>query len=223
MPSPLRFYFDYISPYAYLAWTQVHAVAARHDREVEPVPVLLAGLLEAMDTRGPAEIPAKRAYVIKDVARLAHGLGVPLDAPPAHPFNPLYALRVSSLPMAPPMRRALVDGLYAAVWAGGGGVTERERVAEVAKAVGLAETALAEAESAPGKERVRRQTEEALQAGAFGVPTMVVDGELFFGLDSLPHLERWLRGEDPLDPALLERWARLPAQAVRKPPPPVRR
>src|SRR5512140_3653821 len=95
--SAIRFCFDYVSPYAYLAWTQIHALAARHGREVTPVPVLFAALLDAAGTKGPAEIPAKRGYVFKDVLRSAHRLRVPLVPPPAHPFNPLLALRVSSL------------------------------------------------------------------------------------------------------------------------------
>jgi 2-hydroxychromene-2-carboxylate isomerase len=214
-PPPIRLYFDYLSPYAYLCWTQIHAFAERHGRAVEPIPVLLAAILDAMGTRGPAEIPPKRASIIKDEARLAHQLGVPLDAPPAHPFNPLLALRLSSLPMDPARRRALIDALFRAVWAGGGGIVERERVASIAAAAGLPGDALAEAESAEGKARVKRQTDEALAAGAFGVPTLVVGGELFFGLDSLPHLDRWLRGADPVDPALVARWASLPAAAVR--------
>ena len=115
MSAPLRFYFDYISPYAYLAWTQIHALAARHGRTVEPVPVLFAALLDANGQRGPAEIPRKRVYIFKDTLRTAHLLGVPLGGPKTHPFNPLLALRVSSLPMEPETRRRLIDKLYAAV------------------------------------------------------------------------------------------------------------
>ena len=114
--SPLRFFFDYVSPYAYIAWTRIHALAARFDREVEPTPILFAALLDAGGTLGPAEIPAKRAYVVKDVTRLARAHGVPCSPPPAHPFNPLFALRVSSLPMPASTRRALIDRLFMAVW-----------------------------------------------------------------------------------------------------------
>ena len=97
--APLLFYFDFISPYAFLAWTQIRGIAARCEREVEPVPVLFAGLLNAHDQKGPAEIPAKRRYLFKDIARKAHRLGVASVAPPpAHPFNPLLPLRIASLP-----------------------------------------------------------------------------------------------------------------------------
>ena len=77
----LRFHFDYLSPYAYLAWTQIHALAQRHGRTVEPVPTLFAALLAHGGTKGPAEIPAKRIYVFKDALRTARLLGVPLQLP----------------------------------------------------------------------------------------------------------------------------------------------
>jgi 2-hydroxychromene-2-carboxylate isomerase len=97
--SPLVFYFDFISPYAFLAWTQLPALAKRCRTTLEPVPVLFAGLLDAHGQKGPAEIPAKRRYLFKDIARKARRLGFPsISAPPAHPFNPLLSLRISYLP-----------------------------------------------------------------------------------------------------------------------------
>jgi 2-hydroxychromene-2-carboxylate isomerase len=215
--GPIRFCFDYISPYSYLTWTQIHALALRHDREVVPVPVVFGALLDAGGQKGPAEIPARRAYLFKDCVRLAHGFGVPFAPPPAHPFNPLLALRASSLPMPEPVRRALIDRLYAAVWGGGPGVTEPAEVAALASAVGLdGEQVVRDAGAQAMKDLVRRRTEEAVAQGVFGVPTMTVDGELFWGVDSLPHLERFLDGRDPVTPEMVARWASLPASAVRR-------
>ncbi|MCB9792862.1 MAG: 2-hydroxychromene-2-carboxylate isomerase [Alphaproteobacteria bacterium] len=214
MPDPLRFLFDFISPYAYLAWTQVHALAGRVGREVEPVPVLFAAMLNANDTRGPAEIPAKRTYVFKDVLRSAGVLGLPLTPPPSHPFNPLLALRVCSLPMSQDQRRALIDRLFAETWGGGRGVTDPGLVGAIAAELGVPD-AVARAGAPEAKARVRQATEEALQQGVFGVPTVLVDGELFWGYDSFGHLERFLRGEDTLDAQALQRWSDLPASASR--------
>jgi 2-hydroxychromene-2-carboxylate isomerase len=214
---PIRFYFDYVSPYAYLAWTQIHALAGRRGRGVVPVPVVFGAILDARGQRGPAEIPAKRAYLFKDCIRLAHGFGVPLVPPPAHPFNPLLALRASSLPMPEAARRALVDRLFAAVWGGGGGAEGPEEVARAASAAGLDGAQVVRDAGAPeAKALLRQQTDEALAAGAFGVPTVVADGELFWGVDALPHLERFLEGRDPVDADLVARWASLPASAVRR-------
>lgn len=214
--APIRFLFDYISPYAYLAWTQVHDLAARHGREVEPVPVLFAALLDAWGQRGPAEIPPKRVYVFKDVLRHAYRLGVPLVPPPAHPFNPLLALRASSLPMAPDARRELINRLFRETWGGGRGVTDPAVIAEVASRVGLDGAEVVRRANDPdAKERLRAQTAQAVADGVFGVPTLVVDGELFWGFDSWPHVETRLRGEDPVDDARVRQWQDLPAAAVR--------
>jgi len=215
-PSPLRFHFDYLSPYAYLAWTQVHALAAHHGRAVEPVPVLFAALLDHWGTKGPAEVPPKRVYVFKDALRSARRLGVPLAPPPQHPFNPLLALRASSLPMEPAQRIALVSALFAETWGGGRGVTEPSVIAECASRCGIdGETIVRLANEPAGKETLRAASARAVAVGVFGVPTVLADGELFWGLDALPHLDAHLRGDDPVDDALVARWAHVTAGAVR--------
>lgn len=215
--STLRFSFDFISPYAYLGWLQIHALAARHGREVEPVPVLFAALLNHFGHKGPAEIPPKRLYIFKNVLRLAHRLGVPLVPPPAHPFNPLLSLRVASLPLPAAERRSLIDALFAAAWGGGGGVADAAAVRRAVDAAGFDGVALlAEAETPAAKDRLRRQTDDALARGLFGVPSVEVDGELFWGCDAFPDVENFLRGEDPVSPTDLARWANLPAAAQRQ-------
>ncbi|WP_163995521.1 2-hydroxychromene-2-carboxylate isomerase [Pyxidicoccus caerfyrddinensis] len=215
--APLRFCLDYLSPYAYLAWTRMPALAARHGRVLEPVPVLLAGLLNALGTVGPAEIPPKRVYVFKHTSRIAHEFGVPLVPPPSHPFNPLLALRVTAAVEDLEARSRLVSALFASTWGGGKGAETPEAVSAAIQAAGLdAPALLAAAQTPEVKDRVRRNTEEALAAGAFGVPSVLVDGEMFFGVDSLGHLERFLRGEDPLSHVDLERWRDLPSTASRR-------
>ncbi|MFY2563960.1 2-hydroxychromene-2-carboxylate isomerase [Corallococcus terminator] len=215
--APLRFCFDYLSPYAYLAWTRMPALAARHGRVVEPVPVLLAGVLNATGNIGPAEVPAKRGYVFKHTFRIAHELGVPFGPPPTHPFVPLLPLRVTAAVDDLEARGRLVSALYAEVWGGGKGAETPEQVAVAIQAAGLdAPSLLAAAQRQDIKDRLRRNTEEAIAAGAFGVPTIFADGELFFGVDSLGHLERFLRGEDPLAAVDLARWKDLPATASRR-------
>ncbi len=189
------FYFDFASPYAYLAGTQVHALAERVGREVELAPILFAGLLKAHETKGPAEVPAKRAYLAKDLQRKARALGVPeLVWPPAHPFNPLVALRVASLPMDAEARRRLVDALFAATWKDGTGVDAPEKVAAIASGVGLDGPALVRAADEPdAKARLRARTEEAIARGVFGVPTLLVDGEIFWGTEALDFAEEHAR------------------------------
>ncbi|MCC6752226.1 MAG: 2-hydroxychromene-2-carboxylate isomerase [Deltaproteobacteria bacterium] len=216
MARPIRFCFDYLSPYAYLASTQIRALGARHGCAVEPVPVLFAALLGANGTRGPAEIPRKRAYIFKDVLRLAHALGQPIDLPASHPFNPLLALRATTAVAEPDARWELVHALFRATWVEGLRVEEPEVVARIATAAGLDGAGLVAAASQPEvKARLRTSTDEALAAGTFGVPTMLVEAELFWGVDSLPHLERYLRGEDPVTQAAAARWEGLRPSATR--------
>lgn len=217
MPAPVvRFLFDFISPYAYLAWRQIHTVVERRGATIEPVPVLFAAMLNTYQHKGPAEIPPKRVYMFKDTLRRAHRLGIPLVPPPTHPFNPLLALRAASIERPAPLRRALIDALFQATWGGGAGVAGAAEVANAATAAGLdGAKVVSDASSDEVKARLRRQTDEAIAQGAFGVPTMLVGPELFWGFDSLEHLDAYLGGEDPLDPVLLQRWSTLLASASR--------
>jgi 2-hydroxychromene-2-carboxylate isomerase len=213
----VRFYFDFVSPYAYIGWTQIHRVVEAHGRTVEPVPVLFAGLLNAHGQKGPAEIPAKRAYLFKDASRKAHAFALPpLAPPPTHPFNPLLALRLCVVPMPAAERRRLIDALYAATWAGGGGVESPEAVRAILERLGLDPPALLAAAAAlAAKAALKANTDAAIAAGVFGVPTAAVGDELFWGVDALPHLDDFLAGRDPLPPDALERWKHIVASATR--------
>jgi len=210
----IEFFFDYLSPYAYLAWTQIHELAERHGETVEPVPVLLAGLLGHNGTLGPAEVPAKRVYVFKDCVRTAVRLGVPLAPPPSHPFNPLLALRVSCLAVEPERRIELITALFTETWAGGRGVDSPEVIDEVATAVGI-QDAVGKATTSGNKARLRDNGERAIALGHFGVPTLVTKGEMFWGLDSFDNLEAFLEGSK-LPDDLLERWQHVKPSAKRR-------
>jgi 2-hydroxychromene-2-carboxylate isomerase len=216
--TSLRFYFDYISPNAYLAWTQLPALAGRFGVAVEPVPVLFAGLLDAHRRVGPAETPAHIRWMWKNVLRKATLLGVPFHPPAFHPFNPLLALRASSLPLPAAGRMTLIDALFQAVWVQGLHIAEADVVRSVADGAGLAGGELvAAAGSAQSKAGLRGQTDDAFARGVFGVPSMEVDGELFWGYDDFPQLTRFLSGADTLDPNQWASWsAPLRASAVRK-------
>jgi 2-hydroxychromene-2-carboxylate isomerase len=209
--SPIRFYLDYLSSNVYLAWTQLPALAQRHGRAIEPVPVLFAGLLEAHGQMGPAEVRPKARWMARNNLRKAALLGVPLLPPAFHPFNPLLALRVSSLAMEPAARERLVGGLLRGVWADRRHVSDPAVVAQIADEAGLDGVALVEAAQQPAaKALLRQQTQDAIDAGVFGVPTMVADGELFFGYDDFPFLENFLAGRDPLPRAAADVWGGPP-------------
>ena len=184
---------------------------------MEPVPVLFAGLLEATGQLGPAEVPAKSRWMLRNLLRKSAERGIPFAPPASHPFRPLLPLRVSSLPMQGEMRRRLVDGLFRATWVESRDVSDPATVAAIASAAGLdGAEALREAEGAEGKARLRRQTDDAIEAGVFGVPTLIVDGELFFGYDDHPWVERFLNGDDPLDREAARSFARVAPTARRR-------
>lgn len=196
---PIVFYFDYISSNAYLAWHALPDLARRYDRRIEPMPVLFAGLLEAHGQLGPAEIPAKSLWMWRNNVRKAALLGVPLNPPSFHPFNPLLALRVSSLPIAEDKRRALIDGLFDAVWVHGRHVSDPQVVAEIGDRIGLSgEELIDDAQQAESKVRLRQQTDDAIARGVFGVPSMSIGNEVFWGYDDFPYLELHLAGNDPI-------------------------
>lgn len=210
MPA-VRFVFDVISPYAFVAWKVVR------ERGYVPVPILFAAVLDALGQKGPAEIPAKRVYAFKDAYRKGARAGAPpLVPPPSHPFNPLCALRVAGLPMADDERGRLIDALFDAAWGGAGGCETPTQVAAAARRAGLDGDALVARAGAPeAKAHLRDATAAAIAGGVFGVPSFVVDGEVFWGVDALPHLDDFLAGRDPVPPDAVARWQDLPATARR--------
>lgn len=210
----IRFYFDYISPYAYLASTQIESLAKRHGHALVLEPVLFAGLLGASGSKGPAEIPLRREYMFRDVARLASWLEVPIAPPASHPFNPLAALRIT-LAAEPADRARLMHALFRAAWVESRSIEQGDTVAGIASAIGLDGAALL-ARSGTLKDALRIATDAAVAAKVFGVPTFTVNGELFWGVDSFGLLHRFLAGVAPPDEALHERFLALAPTATRR-------
>ncbi len=214
---PIQFLFDYLSPYSYIAWTQIQDLAKRYHRSIEPRPVLLAGLLNATGQKGPAEVEAERLYIFKDICRTAQFLGIPFSPPPFHPFNPLLALRISSLPLEPKIQLKIVDNLFATVWGEGKEISDRNTIYTLLISMGLDGNALIEqAETVESKTRLKTNTEKALEVGIFGVPSILVEGELFWGYESFQNLERFLQGHREIDIKLFERWKNIKPSATRK-------
>ncbi len=212
----MKFYFDFISHNAWLAWTQIYPLAERYGRTIEPVPVLFAGLLNAYGQLGPAEITPKNRWMLRDVLRKARHLGVPLAPPAAHPFNPLLALRAASQPLPSAQRHALIDGLFRAAWCESRLLSEPEVVRAVAQAVGLdGNKVIEDCQRVQVKQTLREATDQALALGVFGVPSVVDDGEVFWGYDDLQWLELKLAGRDPLPQDELVDWESIRPASIR--------
>jgi 2-hydroxychromene-2-carboxylate isomerase len=214
--TTLTFYFDYISHNAYLAWTQIGRLCEKNELVLEPVPVLFAGMLRANGQLGPAEIPDKSLWMLRDVIRKAKQLDIPIAPPASHPFNPLAALRATCTDLTGEQRFALVTALFEATWAEGRDVTDPVVIGDVVLSVGLdAERVAREAASDETKNRLRKQTQTAIDAGAFGVPTMLVNDRLFWGFDDLDYVDAFLAGGDPVDDKDLEPWLQVRPTAQR--------
>jgi 2-hydroxychromene-2-carboxylate isomerase len=213
--EPITFYFDYVSPFAFLASRRVEAIAARLGRGVEPVPVLFAGLLNHFGHVGPAEIEPKRRWAFKQALRRAARHGIGLAVPPHHPFNPLLPLRLTHV-VPSPQRWQVVHALFAATWEAGRGVEQGGDVRAALAGVGVDTDALLEQAEAPGaKQALRRATDEAAALGVFGVPTCVVDGELYWGDDSLEDIVSDHEAGGARWDERLERWLEIQPSATR--------
>jgi 2-hydroxychromene-2-carboxylate isomerase len=191
----VRLWFDFISPYSYLALTQAESFAAGHGVRWIVRPIFYAAILDATGRTGPAEIPIQRAYTLRDILRAAELLGVPLTGPPAHPFRSLHALRAAALVQDDPRALELAVALSRAAWGEKRNLEDPAVIAEVASGVGFDGAGLAaRAGSDEAKALLRKNTEEALAAGLCGVPTFEWQGELFWGHDRLDHLAARLAG-----------------------------
>lgn len=213
----MEFLFDYISSYAYIAWTQIHGLAKRFGLQVDPIPILFAGLLNSTGQKGPAEVPSERAYIIKDLLRTSHALDIPFAIPPSHPFNPLAALRVTCAVSDLKQKCKLTDHLFQAVWGQGLDISDPDvLISQINQAGFEVEPLLAQSRSEEVKSRLKNNTDRALVQGVFGVPTIFVKGEMFWGYESFQNLERFLAGKDHVDPALAEKWANIKPSATRR-------
>ena len=210
----VEFYFDPVSPYAWLAAEQLSRVTAAGG-DIVCRPILLAALLNAHGTKGPAEVPAKREYVFRDVMRQAKRLGLPFCGPPSHPFNPLAALRAILAVEGEAQRLVLTRRLLAAVWSEGIDIADPETLSGVLSRSGFDSAALLAAAATPEvKQRLRSFTQEAIDARVFGVPTFRLHGELFWGADRLDTLVWALKGGS-IDDDLYQCVLRRPTTASR--------
>jgi 2-hydroxychromene-2-carboxylate isomerase len=211
MSESFDWYFDFISPYAYLQWRRLWRDEPSLAARLRPKPLLLAGLLNHWGQLGPAELPGKRKHTYRQVLFQARALGIPLRVPPAHPFNPLPALRLC---LAASDRVAAVHALFAHIWEDGHAADSVDALGEVARALEIDDPAAAIA--APSvKQELAANGAEAIALQVFGVPTTVVDGELFWGNDATAMLLAYLADRSVFDDPEMRRIDSLPAAAER--------
>lgn len=196
MPDPIDFYFDFSSPYSFLAAEQIDALAARHGRSVRYRPILLGIVFKASGGAPLTQQYAPKArYSELDFERSARYAGVRYRHPSKFPIGAVGASRAVLWLQQhrPETVNAFVHAVWRAFFQDDRDISDNAVVAEIAQSIGLDGAQLMEATQDPTvKDALRRQVEEAIALGVFGAPTIVVDGEMFWGNDRLPQIERWL-------------------------------
>lgn len=193
--AAIDFYFEFASPYGYLASLRIDEIAARHGRETRWLPIMLGAALKRTGTGPNVHLPLKGPYLLHDVPRAARLQGAPLELPPTLPMNSLAASRAFWWVEADDavLARRLARAIFAAHWGQGRDMGAPEQVAEVAEPLGISREALLAAIQKPAiKEKLRVETERSIERGVFGSPFFFVDGEPFWGNDRLDQVERWL-------------------------------
>ncbi len=188
MSKTIEFYFDFGSPTAYLAYTQLPKIAAEAGAELIYKPVLLGGIFQATQNASPMMVPAKGKYMLRDLARFAARYGVPLQYNPHFPINTLQMMRgaVGVQQRMPQQFMTYVDTLYRGMWVDGLNLGDAAVLgATLAKAGFDPQAILALCGDPAIKDYLKSETEAAVKRGLFGVPVMFVGGDMYFGQDRL--------------------------------------
>lgn len=208
MSRQVDWYFDFVSPFAYLCLHRLGELPPQI--EINFRPILFAGLLKHHGQKGPAEIESKRQYTYRHCQWWADSHGIAFRFPAAHPFNPLHHLRLA---IAAGSSEQPIRAIFEALWTSGADPADGPTFDALARTLGVKRDALA---SPAIKDRLRANTDAALAAGVFGVPTFVVEGERFWGLDSFDFLLACLGDASILSSPEMRRLDALPVGAARR-------
>ncbi len=193
--GPIDFYFDFSSPYGYLAAHKTDSIARLYGRAMIWRPILLGVIFKTTGAQPLLDVPIKGPYARRDMERTARFLGLPLVFPQVMPFPSIAAARAVYWVQDrdPDKARELCLALYDKAFAEGGDIRDAAAVLDCAAGIGIDRDALAAALQDPAvKERLKAENDAAMAAGVCGSPFFVVDGEPFWGADRLDHVERWL-------------------------------
>lgn len=203
-------YFDFISPYAYLQCAKLPELARHANLRLRPV--LFAALLDHHGQLGPAEIAPKRDFIFRQSLWLAQRHNIEMKFPPSHPFNPLPPLRLA---IALDASLDAVQSIFDFIWREGRDVGNPAEFEQLARRLGVDDVATRIALPAV-KETLRSNGEEANARGVFGVPTLVVDDEIFWGFDASEFFMDYISQPDKVRTALFEPVAQFPQGDARR-------
>jgi 2-hydroxychromene-2-carboxylate isomerase len=194
-PTPLDFYFDFSSPYGYLASTRINAIAANHNRRVNWRPILLGPMFKAVGTAPLVGLPLKGPYSIRDFIRSARYFRIPYKQPDPFPIGTQNAARAFYwINDRDPLRACqFAQACYLEYFGKGIDISSTEKVADLAAALGEdREATLAAVQDPAVKERMKQENDAALARGVFGSPFIFIDDEPFWGNDRLEQVDAWL-------------------------------
>ena len=193
--EPIEFWFDFSSPYSYIASERIDELAAKHDRRVKWRPIMLGAAFKASGLPFLVSVPLKGDYSKRDFDRSARYLGVPYKFPPKFPVTTLAAARGYYWLHGQDCARAreFAHAVFRAYWVDGRDIGDLPVVLEIAGKLGIDRDAFTAAIATPEiKDRLKQETEAAVARGMFGAPYFMVDGEPFWGADRLPQIDKWL-------------------------------
>jgi 2-hydroxychromene-2-carboxylate isomerase len=196
MKKCVDFYFDFGSPTTYLAWTQLPAIAAAAGAELNYHPILLGAIFQATGNRSPVAVPSKAVWMMKDLARFAARYRVPFSHNPHFPINTLHLMRgaIGYQMKKPELFNSYVATIFKAIWVDGLNLGDQATLAQLLQASGFDATEFLTLIQLPEvKEKLRTETEAAVQRNVFGAPTFFVGDEMFFGQDRLDFVQEALR------------------------------
>lgn len=195
-----NFYFDFLSPFSFFAWTQLSNLEKVEGLKIHYKPVALGPLLNHWQIKGPGEIEPKREFLLKQCLRYAAKKKINFTTPKTHPFNSLYALRLSLKSVAGDLQGDVIKALWQAGWQDRIDMGEPEELLKVLREHNLPADELYERSfTKEAKVELKANIQEAISFGAFGVPSFVAQGELFWGNDAIEDLLHFMEGSDYLD------------------------
>ena len=196
MARTLEFYFDYGSPYSYLADTQVEAIVRRAGATLQRKPMLLGGVFKATGNASPMTVALKSKWSAFDMPMWARHYGVPFQRNPFFPVNTLALMRGAAAAQIDGLFERYHPAIYKAMWVDGRNLNDINEIAAVLVAAGLDATKFGKRiHDQDVQDRLKATTDEAVARGVFGAPTCFVDNMMFFGNDRLPFVELALKGE----------------------------
>jgi 2-hydroxychromene-2-carboxylate isomerase len=196
MARTLEFYYDYGSPYSYLADTQVEAIAKRAGASLARKPMLLGGVFKATGNASPMTVELKSKWSAFDMPMWAKHYGVPFNRNPFFPVNTLALMRGAAAAQIDGIFERYHPAIYKAMWVDGINLNDIGEVAKVLSAAGLDAAKIGNRiQDQDVKDRLKATTDEAVARGVFGAPTSFVGDMMFFGNDRLPFVEMALKGD----------------------------